>query len=637
MTESSAEAYTEKLHAYLSQTVAMGASDLHMRAGEPPFVRANGRLVPVEGQAALTDDDANGLVMRLTERMPTRRTEFKDNGEADLSYELPGLARFRVNIFRERGRTAMVLRVIPQEVPLLANIGVPPVIEKIAMEHHGLVLVTGATGSGKTTTLAAMIDHMNRNTQKHILTIEDPIEIVHPNHRSLISQREVGSDTGDFGQALRRALRQDPDVILIGEIRDEETMRTALAAAETGHLVLATLHTINCAETIARVLDLFPSDAEKQARAMLAGALKAVISQRLCRTIDGKRAAVVEVMTHTSRIADCILNPEETQKLPEAIAEGGYYGMQTFDQALIALILAGRVSDEEAVQHVSSPQNFKLMLESARATQQMYAGQAAVQPAYEAPADDRVAEAPQQAPGSMGERRGTSTEPMATPARRALDVTTPAQIFPPSVVPPPAAPLVEHTVAAPAPSVAQEVVAAAPVDTPPAPVMSEAAVPAPAMAPPPPAAAPIVAPTMEAVPAPLAPPAPTAEAVLAPTAPTPVPLPVPHQEAILTAPMMPPPPPAIVTGVAAPSAGPMSAPVPAPAGVAVPVAVPVPVPAPVPVPVGIPSAAIPVATSPPVPLTMEPVTAEPAPAAQAPAPPPVPVPVPVPAQPAAVA
>jgi twitching motility protein PilT len=307
------------------------------------------------------------MLLVLTERAPHRRQEFKENGEADLSYALPGVARFRVNIFRERGNTAMTLRNIPQEVPELTKLGVPTVIGSMALESHGLVLVTGATGSGKTTTLAAMIDHINRTKQAHILTIEDPIEIVHPNHKSLISQREVGMDTADFKQALRRALRQDPDVILIGEIRDEETMRTALAAAETGHLVLATLHTINAQETIARVLDLFPADAEKQARAMLAGALQGIISQRLARTTDGGRVAVVEVLVNTARIADCILNPEETGKITEAIERGEYYGMQTFDQCLIGLIAEGKVAEDEAMHHVSSPQNFKLMLESTRA------------------------------------------------------------------------------------------------------------------------------------------------------------------------------------------------------------------------------------------------------------------------------
>ncbi|MCB0879870.1 MAG: PilT/PilU family type 4a pilus ATPase, partial [Thermoleophilia bacterium] len=363
--------HTELLHAMLRSIVSHEGSDLHARENEPPFMRRHGNLEPIPDFGPIDRPTLAGLIGSLTERRPNLRGEFDHAGEADLSYELPEVARFRVNIFKERGRLALTLRVIPAEVPHIENIGVPPVLKQLALEHHGLVLVTGATGSGKTTTLAAMIDHRNRETQGHILTIEDPIEIVHPNHASIISQREIGADSLDFGQALRRALRQDPDVILVGEIRDEETMRTALAAAETGHLVLATLHTINAQETIARVLDLFPADAEAQARAMLAGALKGIVSQRLAKTTDGKRTAVVEVMVNTSRIADCITNPDETAKITEAIEDGEYYGMQTFDQALIKLIMSGRISEQEAAHLTTSPQNFKLKLEAVKAQAQV--------------------------------------------------------------------------------------------------------------------------------------------------------------------------------------------------------------------------------------------------------------------------
>ncbi|MCW2960572.1 MAG: twitching motility protein, partial [Thermoleophilia bacterium] len=359
--------HVELLHAILRSVVENDGSDLHARENEPPFMRRHGVLVPVPGIGAIDRGMLAGIIGALTDRRPQLRGEFEENGEADLSYELEGVARFRVNVFKERGRYALTLRAIPTEVPHIDNIGVPQVLKDLALAHHGLVLVTGATGSGKTTTLAGMIDHRNRETAGHILTIEDPIEIVHPNHKSIISQREIGSDTRDFGQALRRALRQDPDVILIGEIRDEETMRTALAAAETGHLVLATLHTINAQETIARVLDLFPSEAEAQARAMLAGALKGIVSQRLAKTVDGKRTAVVEVMVSTARIADCINNPEETGRINEAIGDGEYYGMQTFDQALIKLIMEGRISEQEALHLTTSPQNFKLTLASTQA------------------------------------------------------------------------------------------------------------------------------------------------------------------------------------------------------------------------------------------------------------------------------
>jgi len=370
----------------LTRIVEYDGSDLHARENEPPFMRRHGALVEVPGIGPIDPGMLRGVIGALTATRPHLRGEFETAGEADLSYELADVARYRVNIFKERGRQALTLRVISSEVPHIDSIGVPPVLKDLALAHHGLVLVTGATGSGKTTTLAAMIDHRNRETAGHILTIEDPIEIVHPNHKSIVSQREVGTDTKDFGQALRRALRQDPDVILIGEIRDEETMRTALAAAETGHLVLATLHTINAQETIARVLDLFPSDAESQARAMLAGALKGIVSQRLAKTIDGKRTAVVEVMVNTSRVADCITNPEETAKITEAMADGEYYGMQSFDQALIKLIMAGRISDEEATHLTTSPQNFKLNLQAAKAQAGVDAQRAAAQAAASAPA-----------------------------------------------------------------------------------------------------------------------------------------------------------------------------------------------------------------------------------------------------------
>lgn len=398
-----AEQHAPLLHEYLSMIVAAGGSDLHLHTGLPPYIRRNGKLMAIPDTPNLSAEQISGMMLKLTERVPAHRAAFKDQGEADLSYELPGVARYRVNVYRERGKLAMTLRVIPQVVPHIDDIGVPDVLKDIALEHHGLILVTGATGSGKTTTLAAMIDYINRNRHAHILTIEDPIEIMHPNHCSLISQREVGSDTGDFQQALRRALRQDPDVILIGEIRDEETMRTALAAAETGHLVMATLHTINATETISRVLDLFPSDAQMQARAMLAGALKAVVSQRLARTVDDSRSAVVEVMINTSRIADCITNPDETSKLEEAIAEGEYYGMQTFDQALIRLIMNGTITEDEALHHVSSPQNFRLRLESTKAQANVEAQRAAEHEAHLAQLQ-AAAEAAEAAAAAAAER-----------------------------------------------------------------------------------------------------------------------------------------------------------------------------------------------------------------------------------------
>ncbi len=418
----------ELLHACMRMTVEQGGSDLHLRPGEVPFMRRNSRLQPIEGMPELDGGLIDEMFEVLSARVPDRVTEFRAAGEADLAYSLEDVARFRVNVFRERGRPAMTLRAIPSNVPLFDNLQLPEAIRTMSNESHGLILVTGATGSGKTTTLAAMIDHINRTFAKHILTIEDPIEIVHPNHSSLVSQREVGTDTADFQQALRRALRQDPDVILIGEIRDEETMRTALAAAETGHLVLATLHTINAAESIARVLDLFPSDAESQARAMLAGALKGIVSQRLARTVDDSRVAVVEVMVNTNRISDMITTPEETGKITEAIEEGEFYGMQSFDQALLKLIMAGRIDEEEAMHHVTSRQDFKLKLESARAQSEADARHAAEVAAAEAAAAERAA-AEAAAAAQHHPLPGSATVPGAVPV--------PAEYAPPA----PAAPL----------------------------------------------------------------------------------------------------------------------------------------------------------------------------------------------------
>ena len=468
----------------LQRIVDHDGSDLHVREGEPPFMRRHGTLMPVPDMAAVTPDELAGVIGALTLKRPTLRGDFEENGEADLSYELPGVARYRVNVFKERGHMALTLRVISNEVPHIDRIGVPPIIKDLAMAHHGLVLVTGATGSGKTTTLAAMIDHRNRESSGHILTIEDPIEIVHPNHASIVSQREVGSDTKDFSQALRRALRQDPDVILIGEIRDEETMRTALAAAETGHLVLATLHTINAQETIARVLDLFPSEAEAQARAMLAGALKGIVSQRLARTTDGKRTAVVEVLVSTARISDCITNPEETGKINDAIGDGEYYGMQTFDQALIKLIMSGRIPEEEALHLTTSPQNFKLTLASAQAQAQVDLQRTGQQPVV---AQQHAAPtgAPSMPTAPAAPAAPTPPSPMATPpAAPAYQQPAASSAMPVAPQPPASAPYAAAAapVPPPAPQATQQHGAVPP---PPSPVAPGATAP-----PPPPGAMP---------------------------------------------------------------------------------------------------------------------------------------------------
>lgn len=355
----------QTMHHCMRQVLSLNASDLHLKAGAVPFLRLNGELTSIPGMYAISEPEMERIVRELTRAAPHRLQEFEQAGETDLSYELGSHGRFRVNIFRQRGNISAALRVIPEEVPQLASLNLPPVIEQLAQAPRGLVLITGTTGSGKTTTLAGIIDHINRTQARHIVTVEDPIEVVHHDRQSLINQREVGLDTGSFGGALRRALRQDPDVILIGEMRDEETVRTALSAAETGHLVLSTLHTIDVMESIYRILDFFPAALERQARNMLAGTLKGIVSQRLVRTGDGRsRVPAIEVLVGTSRIADCIARASETENIPDAIAEGAYYGMQTFDQSLLQLVRDGAVTVEEAMFHATSKQNFALMLEA---------------------------------------------------------------------------------------------------------------------------------------------------------------------------------------------------------------------------------------------------------------------------------
>ncbi|MGK2939488.1 MAG: type IV pilus twitching motility protein PilT, partial [Solirubrobacteraceae bacterium] len=345
----------------LRELVETGGSDLHLRAYTGPRMRLNGELVPLAGAEALTPADTEGAVRHML-RDATKLEEFATEHEVDFSYAITGVGRFRVNAFQQRGTVSLVARAIPFEIQSLDELKLPQVMREIADEERGIVLVTGTTGSGKSTTLASMIDHINRNYSKHVVTIEDPIEFLHKDHQALINQREVGMDTMSFKRALRRVLRQDPDVILIGEMRDEETVQTALSAAETGHLVFSTLHTVDATETINRIIDFFPPHMHQQARAMIAGTLKAIISQRLVKTVDGGRAATCEVLRMTGRVRDMVLDPEQTGKLGEVITEGGYYGMQTFDQALFSHVKAGRVSVEEAMKAATSPHDFKLLL-----------------------------------------------------------------------------------------------------------------------------------------------------------------------------------------------------------------------------------------------------------------------------------
>ena len=344
--------------------VHSGGSDLHLKVPAQPLIRAHGTLTPLPDSERLAPEDTEA-VLRSMLSDEEKLAEFARDNEVDFAYAVPALARFRVNAFRQRGSVSLVMRAIPFDIRSSDDLGLPPVIAKLASEERGIVLVTGTTGSGKSTTLAAMIDQINRTEAKHIVTIEDPIEFLHSDKKSILNQREVGADTESFKRALRRVLRQDPDVILIGEMRDEETVHTALSAAETGHLVLSTLHTLDAAETINRIIDFFPPHQQQQARAMIAGTLKGIVSQRLVPTPDGKgRVAAVEVLVSTGRAKDMIMDPEQTGRLREVIMEGEYYGMQTFDQALLHHVQAGRVAMEDALRVASSPHDFKLLVAS---------------------------------------------------------------------------------------------------------------------------------------------------------------------------------------------------------------------------------------------------------------------------------
>jgi twitching motility protein PilT len=349
----------------LRALVACEGSDLHLKAGAPPMARVNGELVPLEGDwPVLKDGDTEKALHEMLGRGP-RLAEFEERHEIDVSREIADVARFRINARQQRGGVALVARAIPHRIRTIEELALPAVVERMAEEHRGIILVTGTTGSGKSTTLAAMIHHINVNRAANILTIEDPIEFVHRDQRSMIGQREVGVDTVSFKDALRRVLRQDPDVILIGEMRDEETVQTAMSAAETGHLVLSTIHTLDAAETINRMLEFFPPNHHQQVRAMLASTLRGVISQRLVPAADGGRVPVCEILRMTGRVHDKIVKPNETSDLTEVIADGAYDGMQTFDQALYNHVVTGRVTLEDATRVASSPHDFKLLLDAA--------------------------------------------------------------------------------------------------------------------------------------------------------------------------------------------------------------------------------------------------------------------------------
>jgi twitching motility protein PilT len=351
------------LNAALTHLVEVGGSDLHLKVPSRPAMRTNGQLEPIAGSEPLRMEDTEGAVRHIVGTDDVKLREFQETGEVDLAYSIPGVARFRVSAFRQRGSASLVIRTIPFLIRTFEELGLPPVMRTLAEEERGIILLTGTTGSGKSTTLAAMIDHINTTMAKHVVTIEDPIEFLHKDKRSIINQREVGMDTSSFQQALRRVLRQDPDVILIGEMRDEETVHTALSAAETGHLVFSTVHTVDAVETVNRLIDFFPPHMHQQVRAMLAGTLKGAISQRLVKTADGRgRLATCEVLRMTGRVRDMIMDPTQTGRLHEVIADGEYYGMQTFDQALFGHLKAGRITMDEALKAATSPNDFKLLV-----------------------------------------------------------------------------------------------------------------------------------------------------------------------------------------------------------------------------------------------------------------------------------
>ena len=349
----------KSINELLQIMVQRGASDLHLKAGSPPVIRVDGELYILDEEAVNPEDMKECAASVMSDK---QIAVFSEQNEIDFAYGLSGVGRFRVNIFRQRGSISIAMRQVVGKIPSFEDLHLPPLLKRLALEPRGMILVTGTTGSGKTTTLAAMIDHINQNVRRHIVTIEDPIEILHRDNKSMINQREIGIDTRSYSTALRYVLRQDPDVIFIGEMRDLETVRTALTAAQTGHLVLSTLHTIDVSETINRIIDFFPLHQQKQVRILLAGSLRGVVSQRLLQRADGKgRVPALELMVMTKRIRDLVMDSDQTYKIQDAISEGDYYGMRTFDQSLLELYREGMVTLQDAALVASSPHDFKLM------------------------------------------------------------------------------------------------------------------------------------------------------------------------------------------------------------------------------------------------------------------------------------
>ncbi|MFH1464252.1 MAG: type IV pilus twitching motility protein PilT [Pseudomonadota bacterium] len=358
----------EALSPTLSQLVAIcraasiaGASDVHLKAGCAPLQRVNGELSPISRLPPLDRDTIAKMAWEIMSK--PQRESFKETNDADFSWAVPGIGRFRANVFRQRQQIGMVLRTIPPTVKTIAELGLPPVLRRLADEPRGLILVTGTTGSGKSTTLAAIVEEINQRRACHVVTIEDPIEFAFRDHMAIVNQREIGTDTASFPAALRAALRQDPDVILVGELRDLESLEIALSAAETGHLVLSTIHAMNAPETINRIVGFFPPHAQPQVRRQLGATLRAILSQRLVPTSAGGRIAAVEVMINTGSVYECIVDEARTKEIPDLVAEGHeQYGSQTFDQALFGYIEQQIISVPDAMRHATSPDNLSMRL-----------------------------------------------------------------------------------------------------------------------------------------------------------------------------------------------------------------------------------------------------------------------------------
>jgi twitching motility protein PilT len=370
-----------QLQDLLKIAVERKASDLHLKVGSPPVLRIDENLYPLMDQPRLAAEDTVAMAFSIMSNK--QKEKFREHNELDLAYSVAGLGRFRANVFQQRSTVAIALRVIPFKILSLQELNLPPILEKLAMEPRGLLLVTGTTGSGKSSTLAGMTDHINSNRTGHIITIEDPVEFLHRDKKCLVNQREIGIDTEGFSTALRSALRQDPDIILVGEMRDYDTISTALIAAETGHLVMSTLHTIDAAETIHRIISVFPPYQQKQVRLQLAAVIKGIISQRLVPKADGKgRVPAVEVMIATQTIREAIVDPDKTRKIPEVIAASvSQYKMQTFDQSLMQLYRTGLITYEDALIRSSNPDDFALKVRGIESlTDQAWQGQEASKP-----------------------------------------------------------------------------------------------------------------------------------------------------------------------------------------------------------------------------------------------------------------